>query len=336
MSLKRTRCSVPTLNVLFETQTKDDLQSILSLSLANSSISTFPEPYIWALFPHLQSLDLSNCALADLPAAALARALPELVKLDFTNNLFSSLRLFVPFGRLRSLAELDLRGNPIPYLELRVPVLRELLFSPETTRVKLVKYLIGGYLRPNLQPPSPQAKSPKRSIPMHQFLHQCRRLPASLPRDGSFPMLSIFNAQLIMEDEIQSAKPHQDEDLVREKWNRNKSVTGKMRSRVSLHPCVERKERVQSVPRLFKIPDYVGTATLQPAHVYNKSPLIDRGDLHRLHRASHQELDFRLPRARKRFQIRIKQERERDSTAIPPSCPPSVAAEEDTLRQDSS
>lgn len=334
MSLKRTRCSVPALNLLFETQTKDYLRSILSLSLSNSSISTFPEPYIWALFPHLQVLDLSSCGLTDLPtAAALTQALPELVKLDFSYNLFTNVRLFVPFGRLKSLKELDLRGNPIPFLDLRVPMLRELLFSPETTRVKLVKYLVGGYLRPNLQPPS---KSPKRFIPVHQFLHQCKRLPATVPRDGSFPILSIFNGLPIMEDEVQSAKPHRDEDLVREKGNRNKSVTVKMRNRVSLHPCVERKERVQSVPRLFKIPDYVGTATLQPALVSCKSPTVDRGDLHRLHRASHLELDFRLPRARKRFQIRIKQSGERDNTAVPPSCPPSVAAEEDTLRQDSS
>ena len=333
MSLRRTSCSIPSFKALFETHTKEDLQSISTLSLAHTNISAFPEAYIWALFPHLQSLDLSSCALTDLPAAALTKVLPELIKLDFRFNLFQSLRPFVPFGKLRLLEELDVRENPIPHLELRVQTLKELIFPPETTRVKLVKYLMGGYLRPSLQ--SPQVKSQKRSIPLHQFLLQCRRLPAALPRPGAFPMLSVLNALPIMEDEVQSAKPHRDEDLVKEReGRRNQSVTGKMRARVSLHPCAERKERVKSVPRLFKIPDYVGAATLQSETPATLSSLIDRNDLHRLHRASHLELDFRQPRTRKRFQLRLKKNLDRDNTDIPLSHPPSVAAEEDTLRHE--
>lgn len=333
MSLKRTSCSIPSLKTLIETHTQDDLHSMTTLSFASTSISVFPEVYIWTLFPHLQSLNLSCCALTNLPAAALTKSLPELVKLDLSCNLFQSLKHFVPFGKLRLLEELDVRKNPIPHLELKVYVLRELLFPPETTRVKLVKYLMGGYLRPSLQPSS-KVKNPKRTITLHQFLLQCQRLPASIPRPGAFPMLSLLNAQQIMEDEVQSAKPYRDEDLVKEKESRrNRSVTGKMRGRVSVHPCVERKERVKSVPRLFKIPDYMGAATLQPESNFPPSPLIDRKDLNHFHNISHQELDFRQPKPRKLFFIRLKKNLDRDNTEVPGSYSPSVAAEEDTRRQ---
>lgn len=332
MSLKRTPCAVPVLKSLFATYSKSDLETLTSLSLSSATLSPFPESYIWALFPNLQILDLSSCSLTSLPSLDLVSVLPSLKSIDLSCNSFETVKPLWPFGRLKHLEELDFRHNPIPCLEVRTHVLKELLFPREVMRVRLVKYLTGTYLRPNLRPVS-QSKSPKRG----NLLHVNRHLPAKTPRKGLFPVLQVLNGAVILENELETANPFAEGDLVPSEtpplYARNKSITCKMKGRESVYPCVDRKERVKSVPRVVKIPDYVGITTLAAVTSTPKSVRVDRGDLHKLHRRSHYELDFRVMGTRKRSLVRI-QKRKEEERRLPSSHPLSVAGEEDTVRQE--
>ena len=150
-------------------------------------------------------------------------------------------------------------------------------------------------------------------------------------------MLLMMNGQEITEDELASAKPYSDRDLVSRGSPSPVRVAAertmsRMKNRVSVHPCVSRKERVRSVPRFVKIPEFFGEATLQGESSKTPTLTLDPLDRHRIHRANHMELDFSAHKVRKRSALRLRRTIEDTRGEPPDSKPPSVAAEEDTAR----
>ena len=354
MEFQYDHCNIESLRFLFANYSRKAIEVMKSLTIAEQDIPRFPGYYTWAIFRNVEDLDLHGCKLESLPSLTLVKALPMLTKLNLSRNALTTVSDVVPFGTLRSLSELNLKENPIPFVDHRIKLIQSLLFPLSLVRFKISKYAAGEYHRSSASATStPLKKRTKSYTGIRQFLG-LRRKPAKVPRVGHFPMLSVVNEQQITEDEVSSAKPYNDEDVVPVAATHVRTSTWTplilrgQRNKPSSYTCFVRKARVESVPRLEKVQEFVGEAELSRSLSKLRPEPVDPKDRHRLHKANHRENDLGVSLKRKllrkpnrlkpkRFRLpsptRLRMLPQNEASDVSPR---SFAGEEDTLRKSSS
>lgn len=342
MDFQSDHCNIPSLRHLFANYSRKAIETMKTLTIAEQDIPRFPSYYTLTVFRNVEELDLHGCKLEALPSDTLVRAFKKLKKLNLSRNLLTTVKDVLPFGTLSNLADLNLTENPIPYVDHRIKLMQSLLFPLTLVRFKIAKFITGEYRQTSSAFSTPLKQRTKSHTGIRQFL-LLRRKPAPTPRPGHFPMLSVLNEQVITEDEVVSAKPYSDEDVVPVRPTHARTATGTPlvfrgdRKKTAHTCCVVRKSRVESVPRFMKIQEYVGEGVLESNFQKPKAEPVDPKDRHRLHRANHQERDTGEPiKHRRSKRIRPKPFRVLPTIEASDVAPPSYANEEDTLRRSSS
>jgi len=314
MDFQLDHCNIESLRHLFSSYSRKALETLKALTLAEQDIPRFPGFGTWAVFKSLEELDLHGCGLETVPGVVIAHALPGLKKLNVSRNRLAGVGGLLALGKLKRLGDLNLLENPIPFVGHRITLLQSLLFPMTEVRFKFSKYLLGEYRQSTFKPPPTlHGRRTKSYTGIRQFL-QLLRKPDKLPRTGQFPMLGILNDQVITEDEVKSAKPYREEEVVlpASRSRTANSTPIQLRSlqltRKSHHTCcLVRKSKIDPIPRFIKIPEYFGEAGLS------------------------KEIAQKVKMRKVKVRRKMMPKRE-DSSA---SASPSVAEEEDTQRRSS-
>jgi hypothetical protein len=309
--------NIDSLRHLFSSYSRKALETMKTLTLAEQEIPRFPSYSTWAVFKALEEVDLHGCGLETVPGVVIVQALPGLRKLNLSRNRLTGVGELLALGKLKRLGDLNLLDNPIPFVTHRNTLIQSLLFPLTEIRFKFSKYSQGEYRQSAFKPTStPHSRRTKSYTGIRQFLRFMRK-PDKLPRPGRFPMLGILNDQVITEDEVKSAKPYREEEIMPPAPHSRTATSTPLQlrslqlTRKSHHDCcLIRKARLDAVPRFIKIPEYFGEAGLSK-EIRKKVEVIKKGKIER---------------------IRQMPKREEESQD---SCPPSVAAEEDTQRRSS-
>lgn len=269
MDFQLDHCNIESLRHLFSSYSRKALETLKVLTLAEQDVPRFPGYGTWAVFRSLEDLDLHACGLETVPGVVFVQALPGLKKLNLSRNRLTGVGELRALGKLKRLGDLNLLDNPIPFVTHRITLLQSLLFPMTEVRFKFSKYLLGEYRQSTFKPPpTPRSHRTKSYTGIRQFL-QLLRKPDKLPRAGLFPMLGVLNDQVITEDEVKSAKPYREEEVV-QPASRSRTAAAspiQLRSlpltRKSHYLCcLVRKPKIDPIPRFIKIPEYFGEAGL--------------------------------------------------------------------------
>ena len=320
MEFQLDHCNIDSLRHLFSNYSRKSLETMKSLTLAEQDIPRFPGYSTWSIFRSLEDVDLHGCGLETVPGSVLVQALPGLKKLNLAKNRLTTVDDLLSLGKLNHFLELNLRNNPIPYVSHRITLIQTLLFPLSEIRFKFSKYLLGEYRQSGIRPlRDMRDRRTKSYTGIRQFLKLIRK-PAKVPRSGRFPMLTVLNEQVITEDEVASAKPYKDEEVIAPSaYSRTANSTPIQLRRMQMtaltrkthyNCCLVRKPKIDPVPRFIKIPEYFGEAALR----------------------SEAGLRVRIKQVKERRERRRPERNDEDSDV---SKPPSVAAEEDTLQRSS-
>lgn len=171
---------------LLENYSKDSLSTMKSLHLSEEKISEFPDEKIFSLFSNLALLSITYSALGDFNSFVIVRSCPKLTKIDLTGCVLASVKVLIPLGKLAFLENLNLSRTSICL-----------------DRYYLLSYLLHGH---TIGETCERKKKIQRAFKLSKSI-LCKNKPASVPRQGSFPMLTMLSNEVITEDEIETVRP---------------------------------------------------------------------------------------------------------------------------------
>jgi hypothetical protein len=261
-------CNIQSLKHLFKNFSKETLLAMKSLTLSNEEIAKFPPASTLQIFRSLEELHMRNCKLNSFPADSIVKSMPLLKKIDISGNSILTISEILPLGDLTHLEDLNLSGNPIRLLEHRISLIQALIFPEQSIKLKYLSCLNAST---KVLPKKREKKFAGSNSVTHIVLNKSK--PAKVPREGKFPMLRVVNGKFISEEELKSAKPYLDDDIIvkneqKEKAEdpilekvrlKNKKILAKRDKYIkglftnNYHPCTERKQSVEHVPRYFKV-----------------------------------------------------------------------------------
>lgn len=252
------------LRTLFNGFSIEALGTMQTLTIANEEVVKLPPFTTLSVFRSLLQLNLLSCKLTEVPATLIVKSFPLLTHIDLSGNRLTSVVSVLPLGELKHLSSLNLQGNPLLLLSHRINLIQAILYPEHMQHFKVSKCLSASYMT------IPKTARLATNKSARTFLRIARK-SASVPREGSFPMLSVLCGEELMEDELKSAKPYDDDVLITQtktlskspSVNRHRAKNEEMLHnrakfhpefmRTSAHPCLERKRNVESIPRFMKI-----------------------------------------------------------------------------------
>mmetsp|Transcript_25640 Transcript_25640/g.44866 ORF Transcript_25640/g.44866 Transcript_25640/m.44866 type:complete len:745 (+) Transcript_25640:11-2245(+) len=260
------------LRTLFHSFSIEALGTMQTLTIANEEVTKLPPLTTLSVFRSLLQLNIRSCKLTSVPSVLIVKAFPLLTHIDLTGNQLTSVASVLPLGELKSLKSLNLLGNPLFLLEHRINLIQAIIFPEHKQHFKVSKCLSASYMSIPKMSRISQTKSART-------FQRVVRKPAPVPREGDFPMLQVLCEEELMEDEMKSAKPYDDEVLLtptktiskspfmarhrakNEELLHNRAKFHPEFMRTSAHPCLERKQNIDAIPRYLRIDAVVVKST---------------------------------------------------------------------------
>jgi hypothetical protein len=252
------------LRTLFHNFSIEALGTMQTLTIANEEVTKLPPLTTLTVFRSLTQLNIRNCKLKAVPAGSILQAFPLLTHVDLSSNSLTSVMSVLPLGELKHLTHLNLLRNPLALLGHRINLIQAIVYPEHKQHFKVSKCLSASYMN------IPRTANYSTARTTRTFQRVVRKA-APVPREGSFPMLQVLCEEDLMDDEMTSAKPYDDEVLLtpaktfsksplmtRHRAKNEEILSNRAKfhpdfMKTSSHPCLNRKQNIESIPRFLRI-----------------------------------------------------------------------------------